>query len=105
MRHLAHSTHVDAYVHTTYMKHTTIYVHIHAYAPKIDEHVHLTGVIIMYHASPFDGYVPHTTIDVIFLIDSGARKKKRNTPTAIPVACATSARRVSRQSGGQVDSS
>ena len=58
MCHLAHSTHVDAYVHTT------IYVHIHAYAPKIDEHVHLTGVIAMYHVSPFDGYVPHTTIDV-----------------------------------------
>ena len=34
VRHLAHSTHVDAYVHTT------IHVHIHAtYAPKIDEHV------------------------------------------------------------------
>ena len=45
MCHLAHSTHVDAYVHTT------IYVHIHAYAHKIDEHVHLTGSspCTMYH--------------------------------------------------------
>ena len=43
----------------------------------------------MYHVSPFDEYVPHTTIDVhihagapsccffIFFIDSGARKKKK----------------------------
>ena len=45
MCHLAHSTHVDAYVHTT------VYGHIHAYAPKIDEHVHLTGSspCTMYH--------------------------------------------------------